>query len=327
MRRRDFIKGIAGSAATWPLAARAQQPAIPVVGFLRNTRQVDSIELVRAFERGLKQAGYTAGQNVMIEYRWADGQRDRVSSMLAELVHRPVAVLVVGGTNETLAAKAATATIPIVFANGDDPLRAGHVTSLNRPEGNVTGATFFSGSSLASKRLELLHQLIPKVTSVAFLENPTSLQAKAERSEAQTSAQGLRLEMLALDAEREGDFEPAFRTLADKHIGGLIVAGDVLFLGRRDHLIALAARYAIPAVYQLREYVTSGGLMSYGASITDTYRVAGVYAGQLLKGGKPADLPVMLPTKYELTLNLKTAKTLGLDIPPTLLAIADEVIE
>jgi putative ABC transport system substrate-binding protein len=327
MRRRDFIALVGGSALALPPTARGQQRAPSVIGFLRNARQSDSTELVEVFQRGLKQAGYAVGENVSIEYRWTDGQQDRVPSMIADLVRHPVAVLVVGGTNETRAARAATASIPIVFANGDDPLKAGHVASLSRPEGNVTGASFFSAAVVASKRLELLHQLVPKVATVAFLENPTGLQAIAERNEVQTSAQGFRLQMLVLDAAREDDFEPAFGTLADRHVGALFVAGDVLFLSRRDHLIALAARYAIPTVYQLREYVTSGGLMSYGASITDTYRIAGIYTGQILKGAKPSDLPVMLPTKYELALNLKTAKALGLDVPPMLLALADEVIE
>ena len=325
MKRRDFITLLGGAAAVWPFAAQAQQPALPVIGFLRSSSLADSTQLVTAFRQGLKEAGFVEGQNVAVEYRFADNQRDRLPPLVEDLIRWPAAVIV-GNHNAALAAKAATTTVPIVFALGGDPVAAGVVASLNRPGGNVTGVSFLA-NALGAKRLELLCQLEPKATTIAVLVNPNTTDAEAERRDLQAAAQAIGRQLLILDVSSEREIERAFATLVQRGAGALLVGPGAFLLSHREQVIALAARHARPASYTVREYVSSGGLMSYAPSITDAYRQVGVYAGRILKGEKPGDLPVMQSTKFELVLNLKTAKTLGLTIPPTLLALADEVIE
>jgi putative tryptophan/tyrosine transport system substrate-binding protein len=326
MRRRDFIKGVAGSATAWPLAARAQQPP-PTIGFLRNTSLSDSMELVAAFRLGLKEAGYIENQNVAVKYRWANNQNDQLPRLVGELLHPPVAIILAGGIPAAFAAKTATQSIPIVFSIGGDPVRIGLVTSLNQPGGNVTGVAFLSTTTFLSKRLELLSELLSGGVAIAFLGNPSTPNGLEEIHAVDSLAESSGRKIAILNAASERDLEPVFTKLTQLGAGALVIGGDALFLSRRNQLVALAARYAIPTSYQLREFAVAGGLMSYGTSIADTYRQAGVYAGRILKGEKPADLPVLLPTKFELVINLKTAKALGLNIPPTLLALADEVIE
>jgi len=327
MRRREFIGLLGGAAVSWPLAARTQQPATPTIGFLRNTSLSDSTELVAAFRQGLKEAGYIENQNVAVEYRWANNQNDLLADLVSELVHRPVAVILAGGNPAAFAAKAATQTIPIVFSIGNDPVRLGLVASLNHPGGNITGVTFLSTTTFLSKRLELLSDLLPAGAVIAFLGNPNTPNGLAEIHAMESLAKSNGRQIAILNAGSERDLEPAFTKLAQLDARALIIAGDALFFSHRNQLVTLATRYALPTSYQLREYVVAGGLMSYGASIADTYRQAAVYAGRILKGEKAADLPIMQPTKYEFVLNLKTAKALGVTVPPTLLALADEVIE
>jgi putative tryptophan/tyrosine transport system substrate-binding protein len=324
MRRRDFIKMIAGSAA-WPLAARAQQPAMPVIGFLRSTRADGFAHIVAAFHAGLNEVGFAEGRNVAIEYRWAEDRKDQLSAMATELVRRPAAVIV-GNSVAALAAKAATTTVPIVFATGSDPVRDGLVGNLNRPSGNVTGVVFFSGT-LGAKRLELLHQIVPKATTIALLLNPTTMEAEAERRDVQAAANAIGQQLLVFDVSSDRDIETAFATLVQRRAGALVVGSGAFLNSHREQIVALAARHRLPDSYSAREFAAAGGLMSYATSITDAYRQVGIYAGRILKGEKPGDLPVLQPTKFEFVINLKTAKALGLTIPLPLQAAADEVIE
>jgi putative ABC transport system substrate-binding protein len=324
LRRREFI-ALIGGAAAWPLAARAQQPAMPVIGFLRNTPSAPFAHIVTAFRRGLNEVGFVEGQNVAIEQRWAEGQDDRLPALVADLVRRKVAVIVANNPG-ALAAKAAATTIPIVFATGSDPVRDGLVASLNRPGGNVTGVVFIT-SVLGAKRLELLRQLVPKATTIAMLVRPDTTETEAERIDVQNAAQALGQELVLFDVTSGRDIEAAFATFVERRAGGLLVGTGPFLTSNRERVVALAARHGIPAIYPLREYASAGGVMSYGTSISDAYRQSGVYAGRILKGEKPADLPVIQSTKFELVLNLQTAKALGIDVPDKLLALADEVIE
>jgi putative ABC transport system substrate-binding protein len=328
MRRREFITLLGSAAVVWPLGTRAQQPAMPVIGFLSSASpDVYAIRL-RAFHQGLKEAGYVEGQNVAVEYRWAQGHNDRLPSLAAELVQRQVAVIAAaGGTPSALAAKTATATIPIVFGVAVDPVQAGLVASLNRPGGNLTGVTNLN-IELGPKRLELLHELMPTATMIALLVNPSS-PALAELfvRALQPAARALGLELHVLHATTEGDFDSVFATLVQLRAAALVITPDVFFNARIEQLAALALRHAVPAIYQYRGFAAAGGLMSYGSSETEYYRVIGVYAGRILSGEKPADLPVQQSTKVELIMNLKTARSLGLTVPLTLLGRADEVIE
>jgi putative ABC transport system substrate-binding protein len=325
MRRRDFIQVFAGSAVTWPFAARAQQPAKPVIGSLRSASLANAGPLVTAFRQGLKEAGYLEGQNVIIEFRSAEGHNDELPKLVAELLRLPVAVMVCNVTAAT-AAKAVTSTVPIVFATGDDPIAEGLVTSLNRPGGNVTGVSFL-GNALGAKQAELLRQLAPNATTIAVLVDTNYQGSATDLKNVERAAHSLRQNLIILRASNERDLETASATLAQQHADALIALGAAFFLSERDQIIALAERYKLPAIYQVQDFAIAGGLMSYGASIRDAYRQAGIYAARILKGEKPADLPVMQPTKFELIINLKTAKALGLTVPPNLLALADEVIE
>jgi putative ABC transport system substrate-binding protein len=325
-RRREFITLLGGAAAAWPLAARAQQ-AMPVVGFLRGTSATASIDLVAALRRGLAEAGYTEGQNIAIEYRWAENRDERLPELAADLVRRQCALIVAGGDAAAHAAKTATTTMPIVFATGEDPVKVGLVSRLNRPGGNITGISFYNSADLESKQLEFLREVVPKAAVIGVLVNPTVAAAQSQESEAQVAARALGLQLFIVYAGNERDFDTAFATLAQQRVEALLIVGNALFTGQRYRLVAAAARHALPTIYPLREFVGAGGLMSYGGSLTDAYRQVGVYAGRILKGEKPSDLPVTLPTKFELVINLQTAKGLGIEIPPMLLARADEVIE
>ena len=325
--RRKFLAAFGGAAAAWPLAARAQQPTMQVIGFLNGQSSRTWGPMVAAFRRGLNEAGYIEGQNVIIDYRWAEGQPDRLPALVAEFVRRPVSVIVAtGGNNPAMAAKAATSTIPIVFTSNDDPRKYGLVASLNRPGGNVTGVSWFS-AELGPKRLALLHDLVPNVTTIALLLNPNNAETARQPAELQEAGRALGLQIVILHTLSIGDIDAAFANIVQNRIGALVVAGDSFLASRREQIMTLAARHAVPAVYVNREMAGAGGLMSYGNSLADGYRRAGIQTARVLKGEKPADLPVDQATKFELVINLKTARALGLQIPDKLLALADEVIE
>ena len=327
MRRRDFIKVIAGSAAALPLAARAQQTAMPVIGYLQSASPSYFAQFSDAVRQGLNEIGYVEGQNVAIERRSAEGDYDRLAALAAGLVDRQVAViLATGGSDPAKAAKAATSNIPIIFVSAADPVRTGLVASLNRPGGNVTGVSLLA-SALDAKKLGLLRELAPKASTIGVLINPDYPSANSQREETQQAAARLGLRLLMLSARADGEIDFAFASAAKQGADALLVATDPFLLSRRERLVALAARYAVPAIYAQREVVSGGGLISYGPHFWDGYRQAGAYVGRGLKGEKPADLPVLQPTKFELVINLKTAKALGLEVPDRLLALADEVIE
>jgi putative ABC transport system substrate-binding protein len=314
-----------GGAAAWPLAASAQQPVIPVVGFLSGRSPAESAGVVAAFRKGLLETGYAEDQNVKIDFRWAEGQLDRLPALARELVHRPVDVIAALGESG-LVAKAATPSIPIVFGSGGDPVEMGLVASLNRPSSNITGATFLT-AALGAKRLGLLRELVPGTEVVALLVNPNTPVGRVQIRDVQEAARGLGQRLVVLDAGTDEKIEAAFAALYPQRVSALLVGADPFFDTRRERLVALASQHRVPAIYQFREYALAGGLMSYGTSITDMYRLVGLYVGRVLKGEKPADLPVMQVTKFELVINLKTAKTLGLKISDNLLSLADEVIE
>jgi putative tryptophan/tyrosine transport system substrate-binding protein len=328
MRRRDFIKGIVGSAAAArPFTARAQQPAMPVIGFLSSRMASESVSVVAAFHQGLKEMGYVEGQNVSIEYRWADFQDDRLPAMAADLVQRRVAVIAAtGSTVAASTAKLATTTIPIVFGAGSDPVKEGLVANLNRPGGNITGVTPFT-QQLGAKQLELLHSMVPTAAVVAVLGKRNDPDTEIQLKDVEAAARTLGLQILALTVDSKRDFQAAFATLVQRGAGALLIFSGAFFTANRVQLAILAARHGIPAIYTLREFPLAGGLMSYATRLTDSYHQVGVYVGQILKGAKPADLPILQPTKFEFVINLGTAQTLGLTVPPSLLAIADEVIE
>jgi putative ABC transport system substrate-binding protein len=326
MKRREFI-ALLGAAAAWPFSVHAQQPAMPVIGFLNIASSRAFAGFVAAFQGGLNAGGYVEGRNVAIEYRWAEGDFGRLREQAADLVRRHVAVIVAtGGTTTALVAKNATETIPVLFISGANPVDEGLVTSFSRPEGNATGVSVYT-SELVGKRLQLLRELLPMGEMVALLGNPTGVVYKRETQDLEQAADAAGLQLLVLEVTAESGFDAAFASILQQRASGLFVSADAFFTSKRDQIIEFAARHRLPAAYPWREYALAGGLMSYGASIPDAYRLIGDYAARILKGVKPADLPVEQPTKFELVINLKTARALGLDVPPTLLATADEVIE
>jgi putative tryptophan/tyrosine transport system substrate-binding protein len=326
MRRRDFIAGLGGAVA-WPFAVRAQQRAMPVIGFLDAGSADAAAHYAAAFRKGLSETGYVVGKDVAIEYRWAEGRFDRLPALVADLVRRQVAVIVAGGgAPAALAAKAATTTIPIVFLIGDDPVNFGLVPSLNRPGGNITGESA-QNVELGPKRLELLHEVVPAATTLALLVNPTNPNAETLSRDLHAAARTLGLQLQVLHASTEREIDTVFATLPQLQAGGLTIGHDAFFNSQNERLAALALGHAMPTIYQFREFAAAGGLISYGTDLADTYHQGGVYAGRILKGEKPGDLPVLQPTKFKLVINLKTAKALGLTIPETLLATADEVIQ
>jgi putative ABC transport system substrate-binding protein len=324
MKRREFITLLGGTAVTWPLAARAQQVAMPVIGFLDASSAAERADFTAAFQQGLADAGYVVGQNVAIEYRWAEGRYDRLPELATDLVRRRVSVIAAPSTAAALAAKAATATTPIVFGVGGDPVKLGLVASLNRPGGNATGFNFFT-NELAIKRMQLLRELVPAAERVAVLTNPTDPANETLLRDVETAATGQQI--LVFEAATSREIDAAFDGLVHEKVVALFVGGGAFLFTRRVQFAVLAARYAVPAAYSQRAFVEAGGLMSYGTNLADTFRQVGVYAGSILKGAKPADLPVMQAIKFELVINLNTARALRFDVPPTLLARADEVIE
>jgi ABC-type uncharacterized transport system substrate-binding protein len=326
MLRREFITLLGGTAIAWPLSARAQQPAIPVVGFLHYASPGTFAHIAEAVRRGLKEAGYIEGQNVTIEYRWADGHYDRLPALAAELVQRQVTVITAGGNVAAQAAKAATAVIPIVFTSGADPVWSGLVASLSRPGANLTGASLVA-AELAVKRLEVIRELLPHARAVAMIVNPNYPGAESEMAEVEAAGPVIGLQIQKAKAGDVSALETAFATISQMRVDAVTVGTDGFFITRREQIAALAARYAVPGIYPFPDFPAAGGLASYGASLADAYRQAGVYAGRVLKGAKPADLPITQPVKFELIINLKTAKALGLTIPPAVLSRADEVIE
>jgi ABC-type uncharacterized transport system substrate-binding protein len=326
IERRKFLATLGGAAAAWPLAARAQQPTMPVAGFLSSGSADLLADRVRAFRLGLSEIGHVEGRNIAIEYRWAEGENDRLSGLAADLVRRQVTVIAAAGGLSARAAKAATTTVPIVFWIEGDPVEVRLVASLNRPGGNLTGVTTL-GAELGAKRLELLHEVIPTAIVIAVLVDPSTLTAATLSKDLQAAARSLGLQLLVLHANSERDFATSFATLIQQRAGGLVIGPGPLFFSRSEELAALALRHGVPSIFQSREFAAAGGLMSYGGSATDSYRQVGAYTGRILKGEKPADLPVQQATKVDLLINLKTAKALGLEVPPTLLARADEVIE
>ena len=332
MKRREFITILGGAAAAWPLAARAQQVATPIIGWVSSTQSGvaatdrEQQRRARTFHQGLRETGYVDGQNVTIEYRGADGQYDRLPGLVRDLVQRQVTIIVAGGIPAALAAKATTTTIPLVFYVGGDPVELGLVGSLNRPGGNLTGVTV-PNAELGPKRLELLHELAPAATSIALLVNPTNRNAEAVSTDLQVAARKLGLQLHILRASTDHELDTVFATLARLRAGGLVISPDGFFVSQSEQLAALTVRHAVPAIFQFREFAAAGGLMSYGASAEDAWRLIGTYAGRILKGEKPADLPVQQPTKYELVINLKTSKALGLTVPLIMQMTANELIE
>jgi ABC-type uncharacterized transport system substrate-binding protein len=326
MKRREFISLLGGAAAAWPLAARAQQPMVPVIGYLSTLSAPQAVHLLAAFRRGLGEVGFAEGSNLAIEYRWAEGRFDRLPAMAAELVRRPVDLILAQAPPAALAAKAATTTIPIVFVVGFDPVASGLAASLNRPGGNATGLTLMS-LPLGEKRLEMLREVAPKSSVIAMLVNPMTPDAVPEIGSVQVAAQSLGLQLRMFNASTPAEINSVFVAITEQRLGALLVGTDPFFINQREELVALAARLGVPTIYPFREFVAAGGLMSYGTSIANAYRQAGIYAGRILKGVKSADLPVIQPTTFELVINLRTAKTLGIEIPATLHARSDEVIE
>jgi len=327
MRRREFIALFGGAAASWPLAVYAQQRPMPVIGFVNAASPGPLRQQIAAFREGLKNSDYVEGQNVAVEYRWAEGQYDRLPALVADLVRQQVSVIVAGGgAPAELAVKAATTTIPIVFSTGGDPVRSGLVASLNQPSGNITGVYHFA-TGLEAKRLGLLHEMLPKATPIAVLINPNYADAENQLRDVQEAAARLGVQLIIVRADAESDFDAAFSDLVRQRAGALLVSASPFFNTRREQLVVLAARHAVPAIFEWRDFAVAGGLMSYGTSLADAYRQVGVYAGQILKGAKPVDLPVVQSTRFELVINMSTAKALGVDVPPTLIARADEVIE
>jgi putative ABC transport system substrate-binding protein len=326
MKRREFITLFGGVAAAWPLAARAQQPAVPVIGFLSGSSLAERRPVLASFRQALAEAGFIEGQNVAIEYRWVDGQYDRLPAQAADLVRRQVTVLVASDGPSALAAKAATTTTPIVFSTGIEPIQAGLITSLNRPGGNLTGFNLIAGP-LPAKQLGLLHELLPAAKTIAMLINPTNANAERDAATVQDAARAIGVQILVTRSVAESDFESLFATLARERAGALLVNSDVFFTSRRDQIVALAARHALPVMASWREFPQSGGLISYGPSLSAAFRQVGIYTGKVLKGAKPGDLPVVQPTAFELVINLKTAKALALEVPLNLQQLADEVIE
>jgi putative ABC transport system substrate-binding protein len=322
MRRRNFINGLVSTTAAWPLTARAQQPAMPVIGFLRSSTLADAINLMAAFRQGLKETGYVEGQNVATEYRFAENDRDKLTALVSDFTRRPVAVIV-GNALVARVATAATSTVPIVFATGSDPVKDGLVTSLNRPGGNVTGVSFFA-ATLGAKRLEQLRQLVPSATTIAVLATPDNSE---DLRDVEAAAEAFGQQLIVISATNASEIEAAFATFVQRGAGALITTSGAFTFSHREEIVALAARYTLPASYGVREFATAGGLMSYAPSITDAYRQVGMYAGRILKGEKPGDLPVIQSTKFEFVINLKTAKTLGLKVPLIMQMTADEVIE